>query len=140
MLTPEKIDEYSYNKVVDLYNDLSIDICADIIERVQRIGDISQTTKNELKVLLEINGQQVFEEILRKTSSLDDKTRKELIKVYEEVAKENMKGYKPLYEYRDKKFELTKKQIRILNKGIKENNKQIRNFTNSTKVSSSRVI
>lgn len=131
MLTPQKIEEYSYNRIVDIYNQLSVDICSDIIERVSAMGNITQTTEDELRILLEINGQEVFEEVLIKTSMLDDQTKEELRKLYETMVKEDMKDYKPLYEYRGKEFKLTKNQIRVLNKGIEENNKIIRNFTNS---------
>ena len=131
MLTPAKIDEYSYNKVVKLYNDLNIDICEDIINRIDRMGDISQTSKDQLKVLVELNGQEVFDEIINKTSTLDAKTKEELTKLYTDMVKDDMKDYKPLYKYRNKEFKLSKKQMRILNRGINENHKNIRNLTNS---------
>lgn len=131
MLTPAKIDEYSYNRVVKLYNELNIDICKDMIDRVSRMGDISQSTKDQIKILIELNGKEVFDEILLKTSLIDNKTKEELNNLYIEIAKEDMKDYKPLYKYRNKEFKLTPKQIRILNRGVKKNNKIIRNFTKS---------
>ena len=131
MLTPAKIDEYSYNRVVELYNELNIDICKDIIDRIERMGDISQTTKDQIKILIELNGQEIFVEVLLKTSELDDKTKKELQKLYIQMAKDDMQDYKPLYKYRDEEFKLSPKQIRIINRGVKQNNKVIRNFTKS---------
>ena len=139
MLTPAKIDEYSYNRVVELYNELNIDICEDIIRRIEKMGDISQASKDQLKILVELNGQEVFDEVLMKTSNLDDATKQALQELYEEVIKEDMKDYKPLYKYRDKEFKLSPKQIRIINKGIKQNNKYIRNFTNSIAYSGKRL-
>lgn len=131
MLTPEKIDKYSYNKVVDLYNDLNIEICEDIINRIDRMGDISKTSKDQIKRLIELNGQEVFDEIINKTSTLDAETKDALTKLYTDMIKNDMADYKPLYKYRDKEFKLSRKQMRILNKGIDENHKNIRNFTNS---------
>ena len=131
MLTPAKLDEYSYNRVVKIYNDLTIDICKDMIKRLERMGDISQTSKDQIKVLAELNGKEVFDEVIMKSSELDSDVKEALQKIYADAMRENMQDYKPLYKYRDKEFKLSKKQIRILNRGIKQNNKIIRNFTNS---------
>lgn len=131
MLTPAKIDEYSYNRIVNIYNDLTIEICSDMIDRIERMGDISQASKDQIKVLTELNAQEVFDEVLNKTSNLDDKTKEALQQIYADAVKEDMKDYKPLYKYRDKEFKLSPKQMRILNRGINQNNKVIRNFTKS---------
>lgn len=131
MLKPEQIDKYSYNRIVKLYNDLSIDICSDIIRRIGAMGDITQASKDQIKILAELNGKEIFDEVLIKTSNLTDETKKTLQEIYKDMAKEDMKDYKPLYKYRNKEFKLSPKQLRILNKGINKNNKEIRNFTNS---------
>lgn len=139
MLTPAKIDEYSYNRVVKIYNQLNIDICSDIIRRIESMGDISQASKDQLEVLIELNGREVFDEVILKTSLLDSETKKALQDIYTDMVKSDMKDYKSLYKYRDKEFKLSDKQIRILNRGIKENNKIIRNFTNSIAFNSKRL-
>ena len=131
MLKPEQIDKYSYNRIVKLYNDLSIDICSDIIRRIEAMGDITQASKDQIKILAELNGKEIFDEVLIKTSNLTDETKKTLQQIYKDMAKKDMKDYKPLYKYRNKEFKLSPKQLRILNKGINKNNKEIRNFTNS---------
>lgn len=131
MLTPAKLDEYSYNRVVKLYNDLTIDICSDMIKRIEKMGDISQASKDQIEVLAELNAQEVFDEVIIKSSNLDDSVKKALQNIYASAMKDNMKDYKPLYKYRDKEFKLSTKQMRILNRGIRQNNKIIRNFTNS---------
>lgn len=139
MLTPAKIDEYSYNRIVQIYDKLNIDICADIIRRIEKMGDISQSSKDQLKILVELNGKEIFDEVLIKTSNLSDETKRALQKLYTDMIKDDMKDYKTLYKYRDKEFKLSEKQIRILNKGIKKNNKEIRNFTNSMAFNSKRL-
>lgn len=131
MLKPEQIDKYSYNRVVKLYNDLTIEICQDMISRIEAMGDITQTSKDQIDILTELNAQEIFDEVVIKTSSLDDATKKALQDLYADAMKKDMKDYKPLYQYRNKEFKLTPTQLRILNKGINENNKIIRNFTNS---------
>ena len=98
---------------------------------LDKMGDISQTSKDQIKRLVELNGKEVFDEVLIKTSNLDDETKRALQEVYEQMAKEDLADYKTLYEYRNKEFKLNDKQLRILNKGVEENNKNIRNFTNS---------
>lgn len=139
MLTPAKLDEYSYNRVVKIYNDLTIDICTDMIDRIERMGDISETSKDQIKTLIELNAQEVFDEVVIKSSNLDSQVKENLQKIYADAIREDMKDYKPLYKYRDKEFKLSSKQMRILNRGIKENRKIIRNFTNSMAFNSKRL-
>ncbi len=131
MLKPEQIDEYSYNDVVRLYNDLTINVCQDMINKIESMGNITESSKEQIKILAELNGQEIFDEVLVKTSTLDDKTKKTLQDLYVDAMKKNMKDYKPLYEYRKKEFKLNNKQIKIINKAVNKNNKTIRNLSNS---------
>lgn len=131
MLTPQKIDSYTYNKVVELYNNLNIEICNDIIRRIQAMGDISQATKDQIQILVDLNAREIFDEVLIKTSALDDKVKQELTKIYEEMTISDMKDYKYLYKYRGKEFKLSEYQLNLLTKGIINNNKEIRNLTKS---------
>lgn len=62
---------------------------------------------------------------------LTEQTKKELKQLFENVAKEDIEGYKELYEYRDKPFELSDTQYKILNQGLKETNRLLKNFTNT---------
>lgn len=131
MLSPEYLNSIEFNDVVQLYNELNIDITADIIDRVSKMQDITITTRNQLKVLLQTNGNEVFDEALEKTSMLTAETKKRLKKIFTDVAKEDIQGYKELFEYKNKVFKLSEEQYKILNQGLKETNNTLKNFTNT---------
>lgn len=131
MLTPEYLNSIEFNDVVQIYNRLNIEITADIIKRVSAMQNITATTKNQLKILLQTNGIQVFNEALEKTLMLTAETKKALKGLFSDMAKEDIQGYKELYEYRDKPFKLSESQYKILNFGLKQTNKTLQNFTNT---------
>lgn len=131
MLSPEYLDSIEFNDVVELYNKLNIDITADIIERVSQMQDITETTLNQLKILKQTNGKEVFNSALDKTAMLTAETKKRLKKLFEDMAKNDIQGYKELFEYRNKPFKLSETQYMILNQGLKQTNKTLKNFTNT---------
>ncbi len=131
MLTPEYLNLIEFNDVVELYNKLNIEITADIIDRISKMQNITSTTKKQLKILLQTNGSEIFNEALRKTSLLTADTKKALMKLYENMAKEDMQGYKELYQYRNKPFKLSETQYKILNEGLKQTNRTLKNLTNT---------
>ena len=131
MLSPEYLNLIEFNDVVELYNKLNIEITADIINRVAQMQDITQTSIKQLKILKQTNGTEIFNKVLKETSMLTEQTKKELKQLFENVAKEDIEGYKELYEYRDKPFELSDTQYKILNQGLKETNRLLKNFTNT---------
>ena len=97
MLTPEYLDFIEFNDVVKLYNKLNIEITADIIKRVSQMQDITVTTKEQLKILIQTNGIEIFNKALEEASMLRADTKKELRLMFEEMAKEDMEEYKELY-------------------------------------------
>lgn len=131
MLSPEYLNMIEFNDVVQLYNQLNIDITADIIDRVSKFQEITSTTRGQLKILLQTNGKEVFEETLQKTSMLTAETKKALKLLFENMAKEDIQGYKELYLYRDKPFRLSETQYKILNQGLQQTNRTLKNFTNT---------
>lgn len=131
MLSPEYLDIIEFNDVVELYNKLNIEITADIIQRIADMKEITATTKNELEILKQTNGTDIFNEALEKTSLLTTERKRALKKLFEDMAKEDMQGYKELYMYRDKPFKLSETQYKILNQGLKATNKTLKNLTNS---------
>lgn len=131
MLSPEYLDSIEFNDVVELYNKLNIDITADIIERVSQMQDITETTLNQLRILKQTNGKEVFNSALEKTSMLTAETKKRLKKSFKDMAKNDIQGYKELFEYRNKPFKLSETQYMILNQGLKQTNKTLKNFTNT---------
>lgn len=131
MLTPEYLNLIEFNDVVKLYEKLNIDITVDIIKRVSVENEITETTRNQMKILAQTNGDEVFNEVLEKTSMLTGQTKDLLKNLYQNMAKEDMQGYKELYQYRNKPFKLSKTQYKILNQGMKQTNRLLKNFTNT---------
>jgi len=131
MLSPEYLNLIEFNEVVELYNKLNIEITADIIKRVSQMQDITVTTKEQLKIIKQANGTEIFNEALEKTSMLTAETKRELKKLFENVAKEDIQDYKELYQYRDIPFKLSTSQYAVLNAGLKQTNRVLKNFTNT---------
>lgn len=131
MLTPEYLNLIEFNDVVELYNRLNIEITADIISRINTMNDITSISKKQMKILLQTNGTEVFNEALERTSLLTRETKNALKLLFENMAKEDIQGYKELYEYRGKPFKLSETQYNILNQGLKQTNKVLKNMTNT---------
>ncbi len=131
MLTPDYLNLIEFNNVVKIYEQLNIDIVVDIIKRVSKSQDITSTTIEQLRILKQTNGTNVFNETIERTSLLTAKTKKELKKLFKDITKEDLKGYKELYKYRDKPFKLNETQYKILNQGLKKTNKILKNLTNT---------
>ena len=62
MLTPEYLNNIEFNDVVELYNKLNIEIIADIISRISIMDDITAVSKEQMKILLQTNGTEIFNE------------------------------------------------------------------------------
>ena len=131
MLTPEYLETIEFNKVVELYNKLNIEITADIIQRIAGMNDITSTTKDELKILVQTNGIDVFNKALEKTSLLTTERKKQLKRLFEDMIQEDMQDYKELYDYRNKTFKLSESQYKILNQNLKSTDKTLKNLTNT---------
>lgn len=131
MLTPEFLNYLEFNDVVKIYEQLNIDITADIITRIAQGEEITEVSRKQLQILKETNGAEVFNEALEKTSLLTSQTKEALKKTFETMAKEDIQGYKQLYEYRNKPFKLSENQYKKLNQGLKQTNRVLRNFTNT---------
>ena len=131
MLTPDYLNLIEFNDVVNLYTQLNINITADIIRRVSAMGDISSATKNQIKILVQTNGKEIFEKTLMETSMLTADRKKALKELFEDVAKNDIHGYKELYKYKNKPFKLSNMQYQILNAGLKQTDRLLKNFTNT---------
>ena len=131
MLTPEYLNDIEFKDVIRLYNKLNIEITADIISRISIMDDITAVSKEQMKILLQTNGTEIFNEALEKTSLLTRETKNALKLLFKNKAKEDMQGYEELYEYREKPFKLSETQYNILNQGLKQTNKTLKNMTNT---------
>ena len=106
MLTPEYLNLIEFNDVVDIYTKLNINITADIIRRVSAMGNISSITRNQIKILMQTNGKEIFEKTLMETAMLTAERKEALKTLYEDIAKNDMQGYKDLYKYINKQYKL----------------------------------
>lgn len=131
MLSPDFINLLEFNDIVNIYEKLNIDLTVDIINRVSKFQDITATTKEQLRIIKQTNGTEIFNNALKKTLDLSADTKKALKELYETTTKEDMQGYRELYEYRDKPFALSERQYRILNQGLENSNRNLKNFTNT---------
>lgn len=131
MLTPEYLSLIEFNDVVNIYNKLNIEIMSDIIKRVSQMQDITETTKKQLEILKQTNGTKIFNETLEKTSMLTAETKKVLKDLFNSMVIEDIQGYKELYQYRSKLFKLSENQYKILNQGLKQTNRLLKNMTNT---------
>lgn len=131
MLTPDFLNYLEFNDVVKIYEQLNIDITADIITRIAQNEELTEVSRKQLQILKETNGAEIFNEALKKTSLLTSQTKEALKKTFETMTKEDMQGYKELYEYRNKLFKLSENQYKILNQGLKQTNRILQNFTNT---------
>ena len=131
MLTPEYLETIEFNRIVELYNKLNIQITADIINRIIIGKEITQTSIKQLEILLETNGAEIFNQVLEETSLLTYETKQELKLIFENMVKEDMQGYKELYSYQNKAFKLTESQYKLLNEGLRETNRALKNMTNT---------
>lgn len=131
MLTSDFLNYLEFNDVVKIYEQLNIDITADIITRIAQGKEITEVSRRQLQILKETNGAEIFNKALEKTSLLTSQTKEALKKTFETMAKEDIQGYKQLYEYRNKPFKLSENQYKKLNQGLKQTNRVLRNFTNT---------
>lgn len=131
MLTPEYLNLIEFNDVVNIYEKLNIDITTDIIKRLLKAQEITEVSRKQLEILKETNGTEIFLETLENTSMLSAETKRAVKDLYLNMVKEDIKGYKELYNYRNKPFKLSEDQYKILNQGLKQTNRLLSNFTNT---------
>lgn len=137
MLTPEYLDKIAYtNKIVEMYENLNTKLTKQIISKLKENGDLSTFTKSQLRTLAKRGGREIFVEALNTASSLSSKRKKELLALFTEITKHDLKGYKPLYDYRGKEMVLSTSQLKILNNAVRMTDKELKNFTRTIAFSS----
>lgn len=139
MITPEFLEELEYSELIMLYSQLNIEITEDIIEEIENTENLEEMSKTELNKFLLVTGAIIFKKALDKASKLNSNVNKELKNTYTKMAKNNMKSYKKLFEYRGLKYEISDEQLKILNKAVKKNSKEIANFTKTIAFSSQKA-
>lgn len=139
MITPEFLESLDYSELVMLYSQLNIELTQDIIEQIENGKDISEMSKSEFNKFVEGIGAIIFASALLKISKLNTSVKKELKNTYTEMAKDNMKSYKKLFEYRGLKYEVSNDQLKILNRAVKKSSTELANFTKTIAFSSQKL-
>lgn len=125
------VDTINFDKLVEIYDNLQITIISDIINKIENTGNITSFTKAQIKSLEEIGSKEVFYKALDNASGITKDTNKELKRIYEEYAHEDLKHYKAEFKYRGKVFKLNSHQLRILNQGLKSTRGTLKNLVKS---------
>lgn len=125
------VDTINFDKLVEIYDNLQITIISDIINKIESTGNITSFTKAQIKSLEEIGSKEVFYKALDNASGITKDTNKELKRIYEEYAHEDLKHYKTEFKYRGKAFKLNSHQLRILNQGLKSTRGTLKNLVKS---------
>lgn len=139
MITPEFLESLDYSELVMLFSELNIELTAEVIEQIKNGKDISQMSKGEFDKFVEGIGAIIFASALLKASKLNSSVKKQLKNTYTEMAKDNMKSYKKLFEYRGLKYEVTDDQLKVLNRAIKKSSTELANFTKTIAFSSQKL-
>ena len=138
-LKPEFFDNLENNKLVKIYTQLDIKIIALIVDKLLKEQKLDSLSKRQLRILIETGGKEIFEQTLKEMNLLDDKIKKEIKKVYDEMAEENFKTYDDLYDYKQIERKMSKSQIQILNGAIKQTGKDLSNFTKTVAFSAEQL-
>lgn len=125
----KKMSEYEFNNIVSFYNNITIDITTDIINKINKTSFKFDTeTEFQIRKIIQLNGEEIFYSTLQKLNNIEPKVKKELESLFKTVALEEINEYKELYEYRDKDLRLSNSQLQILQEGILKTKKGLNNF------------
>ena len=130
MLSLEYLEDKVYtNNIVKMYQKLNTELVKKIITKLEKTGDISSYTKQQVLNLSRRGGREIFINSLKETKHLSKERKKELIDLFTEITKDNLESYRELYNQADVKFEISKSQLQILNTMVKMTDRELENFT-----------
>lgn len=131
MFTPDDMENFSNNQIVEMYQKLNIDLSKEIIRKIESLGDVSSYTKSQIRTLQLQGGKDIFYKTLEKTSKLTAKQKREIIKLFNEIGEQAMKGYTDVYKLKGLDYELSAENIQLLDTIIKRTNTDLKNLTKS---------
>ena len=131
MITPKDMERFTENEVVKMYGELNQDLTKTIIKQLKKGGDLSSYTQSQIIALKRAGGEEVFKEALKKTDGLSAKRKKEIEKLFDDIASTEMKGYKTVFEKKGIEYKLSKEMIQTLNYAKKVGNRDLNNLTKS---------
>lgn len=131
MITPKDMERFTENEIVNMYGELNQDLTKTIIKQLKKGGDLSTYTQSQIIALKRAGGEEVFKEALKKTDGLSAKRKKEIEKLFDDIASTEMKGYKTVFEKKGIEYKLSKEMIQTLNYAKKVGNRDLNNLTKS---------
>lgn len=139
MLTPEKMTKLANNRIVDIYTELNQKLTNEIIKQLKKDGDLSSYTKAQLKVLKKQGGLKIFFETLKSVQGITKERKEELKELFDEVAEEQFKGYKPQYDYSEVDYKLSNSTRQMLDSVVRRTEKELKNMTKSVAFSTQKT-
>lgn len=131
MISPELLDIKDKNKIIKLFEQVNINITANIINRLSNTKIIDSYTLSQLNYILQNNGDEIFLDALEQTTSINLQLKNELKALFNEMIKDDMSSYLPLYKFRGLDFKLTPLQLSLLNAGLKTTSGLLENLTHT---------
>jgi len=131
MIKPDKISKYTQSKLMSRYEKLSQDLTKMIIKKLKENGDITEFNKAQIKTISRIGGKEVFNATLKEIRGLNSKQKKDLIQLFNELTKDEYKGYKSQFEDKNIDYKVSQSQIQLVNTAINRTNKTLKNITKS---------
>ena len=131
MVTPKKMTKLTQNKVVDMYTRLNEELTNEIMKQINKSGNLTEYTKQQIRVLISQGGKEVFNKALRKTNRLSKKTRKEIDEIFNELKTAQTSGYKSMYDYNGIDYDIAENSQQLIDSIIRRTNKEIKNLTKS---------
>ena len=131
MITPDKIDKYTQSKLMNRYEKLSQELTKMIIKKIQKNGDLTSFNKAQIKTISRIGGKEVFNATLKQIRGLNSKQKKDLIELFNQLTKDEYRGYKSQFDDKDLDYKVSASQIQLVNTAINRTNKTLSNITKS---------
>lgn len=85
MITPNDMDRFTNNQIVNMYGELNQNLTKTIIRKLRKDGDISSYTQAQMRALKKTGGEQIFKEALRKTTKITPQRKKEITALFDEI-------------------------------------------------------
>lgn len=135
MLTPEYLDRLP-EEAVELYASLEESIIRDIVRRLVKTGQITESARWQIDRLQNIG--LLYDEIIKRIAELSESSEEQIRALFEEAAVENMKFDAKIYKSagRDPPLKLSPAALQVLQAGIYKTHGNLQNLTMTTAVAS----
>jgi hypothetical protein len=122
MLTPRNYERFENGELADIYDELNIEITADVIDKV-----LDTKENNIIGDVASIIFLETLDKLGNSTRAINNASKK----MFYEMALNNLKSYKKEYDFRGIKLKLNQEQLQVLNRGLATFNGNLKNMTNT---------